>query len=277
MKPDFDTLRPIPWHEGTVLLMAHILWEDGRDVVASPRQILRRQLDAPGRARLAGDGGDRARVHRLPRLVRAGVGQGLPRPRAGQRVQRRLFDDRDRASRAADPPDPQLDDGRGNAGGELEGRVQLRPARDQLPLPRTRSQRRTTTSSTRPGRRRSQRRRRWRSPSWRSTTSARANSCHIHCSLAGEGATTSSAGDEALFDRFVAGQLACLRELTLFFAPHVNSYKRFAAGSFAPTAVAWGKDNRTCSLRVGRATARRCGSSAASPAPTSTPTWPMPP
>ncbi len=48
----------------------------------------------------------------------------------------------------------------------------------------------------------------------------------------------------------MAGQLAALRELTLIFAPHVNSYKRFVAGSFAPTAVAWGKDNRTCSMRV---------------------------
>ena len=44
MKPDFDTLRPVPWHEGTVLLMADLTWEDGTDVVASPRQILRRQL-----------------------------------------------------------------------------------------------------------------------------------------------------------------------------------------------------------------------------------------
>ncbi len=48
----------------------------------------------------------------------------------------------------------------------------------------------------------------------------------------------------------MAGQIACMRELTLFFAPHINSYKRFAEGSFAPTAVAWGKDNRTCSLRA---------------------------
>ena len=48
----------------------------------------------------------------------------------------------------------------------------------------------------------------------------------------------------------MAGQLAALRELTLLFAPHVNSYKRFVEGSFAPTAVAWGKDNRTCSMRV---------------------------
>jgi glutamine synthetase len=41
-----------------------------------------------------------------------------------------------------------------------------------------------------------------------------------------------------------------MRELTLLYAPHVNSYKRFAPGSFAPTAIAWGRDNRTCSLRV---------------------------
>jgi glutamine synthetase len=44
MRPDLETLRPIPWHPGTVLLMADLHWEDGSDVVASPRQILRRQL-----------------------------------------------------------------------------------------------------------------------------------------------------------------------------------------------------------------------------------------
>ena len=44
MTPDMDTLRPIPWHEGTALLMADIHWHDGTDVVASPRQILRKQL-----------------------------------------------------------------------------------------------------------------------------------------------------------------------------------------------------------------------------------------
>ncbi len=51
MKPDFDTLRPIPWHPATVLVMADLQWEDGREVMASPRQILRRQL-----ARLADRG-----------------------------------------------------------------------------------------------------------------------------------------------------------------------------------------------------------------------------
>jgi glutamine synthetase len=76
------------------------------------------------------------------------------------------------------------------------------------------------------------------------------NSCHIHLSLLRSDGTALFADDEQAFERFLAGQLACLRELCLFFAPNVNSYKRFAAGSFAPTAVAWGNDNRTCSLRV---------------------------
>ena len=77
------------------------------------------------------------------------------------------------------------------------------------------------------------------------------NSCHIHCSLAkDDGGGSLFADDDKLFHQFIAGQLACLQELTLFFAPHVNSYKRFAKGSFAPTAVAWGHDNRTCSMRV---------------------------
>jgi glutamine synthetase len=76
------------------------------------------------------------------------------------------------------------------------------------------------------------------------------NSCHIHCSLAKEKGGNVFADDRATFEQFVAGQLAALRELTLLFAPHVNSYKRFVPGSFAPTAVAWGEDNRTCSMRV---------------------------
>jgi glutamine synthetase len=58
------------------------------------------------------------------------------------------------------------------------------------------------------------------------------------------------ARDQQVFESFLAGQLACLRELTLLLAPNVNSYKRYAAGSFAPTAVAWAPDNRTCALRV---------------------------
>jgi glutamine synthetase len=80
------------------------------------------------------------------------------------------------------------------------------------------------------------------------------NSCHIHLSLrdaAGEPVFAAGRhGRSPEFDHFLAGLLAGLRELTLFFAPNINSYKRYVAGSFAPTAVAWGEDNRTCALRV---------------------------
>jgi glutamine synthetase len=51
-------------------------------------------------------------------------------------------------------------------------------------------------------------------------------------------------------EHFLAGQIACMEELTYFFAPNINSYKRYVPGSFAPTAIAWGIDNRTCALRV---------------------------
>ena len=76
------------------------------------------------------------------------------------------------------------------------------------------------------------------------------SSCHIHFSLVDADGRTLFARDRALFDSFLAGQLACLRELTLLLAPNINSYKRYVEGSFAPTTVAWGQDNRTCALRV---------------------------
>jgi glutamine synthetase len=81
------------------------------------------------------------------------------------------------------------------------------------------------------------------------------NSCHVHLSLVdGEDAPVFpgkvEGGASSTFEHFLAGLLATTRELTLLHAPNVNSYKRFAPGSFAPTAVAWGRDNRTCAYRV---------------------------
>jgi len=82
------------------------------------------------------------------------------------------------------------------------------------------------------------------------------NSCHIHLSLRGQdGSVVFWDADRrsALYDNFVAGVLATMPDFTLLYAPNVNSYKRFAEGSFAPTTIAWGEDNRTCAVRlVGR-------------------------
>jgi len=81
------------------------------------------------------------------------------------------------------------------------------------------------------------------------------SSCHIHLSLRGSDGSNVFWDEEtgartALYDHFVAGVLATMRDFTMLYAPNINSYKRFAAGSFAPTAVAWGLDNRTCAVRL---------------------------
>lgn len=82
------------------------------------------------------------------------------------------------------------------------------------------------------------------------------SSCHIHLSLRGEDGSLlfwDGEGDgrrTALYDHFVAGVLATMADFTLLYAPNVNSYKRFADGSFAPTTIAWGEDNRTCAVRL---------------------------
>src|SRR5262249_31760374 len=90
---------------------------------------------------------------------------------------------------------------------------------------------------------------------------AAGNSCHIHSSLRSVGpeaaavtlffdANSPPLGMSELLRHYVAGQLALARELTYLFAPAINSYKRYQSTSFAPTAVAWGHDNRTCGFRL---------------------------
>ena len=81
------------------------------------------------------------------------------------------------------------------------------------------------------------------------------NSCHIHLSLRDQDGSPVFAGEgdhgfSEVFEHFLAGQIAYAKEFSLFLAPNINSYKRFVEGSFAPTALLWGLDNRTCAFRV---------------------------
>jgi glutamine synthetase len=84
------------------------------------------------------------------------------------------------------------------------------------------------------------------------------SSCHVHASAwdlpgvrnafwvghGGDGEPT------ATFRHFLAGQLAVAREVSVLFAPTINAYKRYQSLSWAPTAITWGMDNRTCGFRV---------------------------
>ncbi len=249
MKPDLDTLRPIPWHEGTVHLMADLEWEDGSDVVASPRQILRRQL-----ARLAERGWRAAAGTELEFILfndtyeeawRKGyrdldpanlynVDYSMLGTARVEPLIRRIRNEMQAAGMRVENSKGECNFGQHEINFRYSEALQ---AADEHSIYKTGAKEIAAQEG------------------YAITFIAKldereGNSCHIHCSLQREDGGSVFADDEATFHRFVAGQLACLRELTLFYAPQVNSYKRFVEGSFAPTAVAWGRDNRTCSMRV---------------------------
>ena len=252
--------------------LADVAWLDGSDVVASPRQVLRRQL-----ARLAERGWTaqrrhRARVHGLPRHLRGGLAQGLPRPAPGQPLQRRLLAAGHRPRRAADPPHPQQH-GRGRDGRSRTPRASATSAstRSTSATP-TRCAPPTSTRSTRTAPRRSPRERAWRSPSWRSSTSARATRA-TSTSRSPTPRGRCSRATRRCFDAFLAGQLACLREMTLLLAPNVNSYKRYARRQRSRRRRSPGGTTTAPARCAWSATAPGCASRTASAAPTSTPTW----
>jgi gamma-glutamyl-gamma-aminobutyrate hydrolase PuuD len=82
------------------------------------------------------------------------------------------------------------------------------------------------------------------------------NSCHIHSSLwSPDGShslfvTENGHGPSPAFNGYLGGLAAHMRELSIFVAPNINSYKRYASESWAPTTLAWSYDNRTCGFRI---------------------------
>jgi glutamine synthetase len=246
--PDLATLRRVPWQEGTAMCLADIAWPQGGDVVASPRQILRAQL-----ARLAERGFQAYAGTELEFLVFLDTyeeawtrGYRDLRPANLYNVDYSLLGTarveplirRIRNSMAAAGMEVEDSKGECNRGQhEINFRYAdvLRTA-DEHVIYKNGAKEIAADAGM--------------AISFMAKFDAReGSSCHIHFSLADDDGPL-FARDETLFRSFLAGQLACLRELTLMFAPNVNSYKRYAAGSFAPTTVAWGNDNRTCALRV---------------------------
>ena len=255
-KPDLSTLRLVPWQEGTALVTCDLVWEDGSPVVASPRQILKRQLE-----RLAERGLEAFVGTELEFLVfmdtyeeawRKGysdlepanyynVDYSLLGTARIEPLLRRIRNTMGAAGLAVEDAKGECNFGQheinfkfDKALATADGHSIYKNGAKEIAAQEGCSLTFMPKFNEREG-----------------------NSCHIHLSLRGEDGTPVFADGSAAghgfsdtFEHFLAGQLACLRELTLCFAPNINSYKRFAVGSFAPTAVAWGKDNRTCSMRV---------------------------
>jgi glutamine synthetase len=248
MRPDLDTLRPMPWEIGTVLCLADLVWADGSDVVASPRQVLRAQL-----ARLAERGWTanastelefmvfrdsyEQAWHKGYRDLEPGNLYNVDYSLLGtSRVEPLIRRIRNSMTTA----ELEVENSKGECNyGQHEINFRYADALrccDHHVIYKNGAKEIAAQEGM--------------SISFMAKFNEReGNSCHIHFSLAdAEGPLFMR--DQAMFDSFLAGQLAHAREFALLLAPNINSYKRFAIGSFAPTTIAWGNDNRTCAFRV---------------------------
>jgi glutamine synthetase len=254
LRPDLRTLRRVPWLPATALVLADLTWLDDTPVVASPRQILRAQtarLAERGWVALAGTELEFV-VYKDSYEQAADKGYANLVPANQYNVDYSIL-----GTSRIDPLLRRITGGMAGAGLYVESakgecnfgqhEIAFRYAEvvttcDNHSIYKTGAKEiaaqegMSLTFMAKPNQR-------------------EGNSCHIHLSLREEAGTPILAGDgpyglSPTGEHFLAGQLASLREMTLLFAPNINSYKRFVPGSFAPTAVRWGVDNRTCALRL---------------------------
>jgi glutamine synthetase len=255
MTPDFSTLRLLPWLPRTAQVMADLSWTDGTPVVQAPRSILRKQLD-----RLAERGMTAVAATELEFMVfDTGYREAW---KLGYRDLTPATDyNIDYAMLASTRMEPLLHDirvGMEGAGMYCEGvKGECNLGQQEIGFRYDNALVTCDNHTIYKNGAKEIADKHGKSLTFMAKFDAReGNSCHIHISFRGvDGAAVfaddaDELGMSTMFRSFVAGQLATLRELTLFYAPNINSYKRFVDGSFAPTAVAWGLDNRTCALRV---------------------------
>jgi glutamine synthetase len=250
MRPDLSTLRLVPWQEGTAMCLCDLYWGNGAPVAAAPRHVLAGQL-----ARLAQRGWTanastelefllfresyesawHKRYQDLEPANLYNIDYSLLGTARVEPLIRRIRNSMDQAGMAVENSKGECNLGQH----EINFRYAdaLRAADDHV-IYKNGAKEIAAEEGT--------------AISFMAKFNEReGSSCHIHFSLsAAEGGGMVFAQDRGVFESFLAGQLACLRELTLLLAPNVNSYKRYAEGSFAPTTVAWADDNRTCALRV---------------------------
>jgi glutamine synthetase len=248
MRPDFSTLRLVPWQPATAMCLADLAWEDGSDVVASPRQVLRRQLE-----RLTERGWSSNASTELEFLVFQDTYEEAWRKGYRDLNPANLYnvDYSLLGTARVEPLIRRIRNSMAGAGLHVENsKGECNFGQHEINFRYADALRCADEHSIYKNGAKEIADQEGMSISFMAKFNEReGSSCHIHFSLA-DAQGPLFARDRPTFESFLAGQLAALRELTLFLAPNVNSYKRFAPGSFAPTTVAWAHDNRTCSLRV---------------------------
>jgi glutamine synthetase len=255
MTPDFSTLRLIPWLPGSAMVMADLSWDDGSPVTVAPRSILNKQMERLSERGLAAFIGTELEFIVFDDSFREAWAAGYRglTPATDYNV--------DYAMLASTRMEPLLRDirlGMEGAGLYCEGvKGECNFGQQEIAFRYDDALVTCDNHSIYKNGAKEIADQHGKSLTFMAKFNEReGNSCHIHISLRGQDGSAVFAdpdqpqGMSSMFGSFIAGQLATLRELTLFYAPNINSYKRFVEGSFAPTAIAWGMDNRTCALRV---------------------------
>ncbi|GAA2308759.1 glutamine synthetase family protein [Streptomyces kunmingensis] len=252
MRPDLTTLRRVPWNEGTAMLVADLAWEDGSPVVAAPRQILRRQLERLAALGLSAQAGTElefivfkdtyeqawdANYRGLTPANQYNIDYSVLGTGRVEPLLRRIRNEMAGAGLTVESAKGECNPGQHEIAFRYDEAL---VTCDQHAIYKTGAKEIAAQEGV--------------SLTFMAKYNEReGNSCHIHLSLTDADGTSVMPGHDGMSEtmrHFLAGQLAALRDFSLLYAPHINSYKRFQPGSFAPTAVAWGHDNRTCALRV---------------------------
>jgi glutamine synthetase len=249
LAPDLGTLRSIPWLEATALVLCDVQWHDGTPVEPSPRQVLKAQVDRAAKLGYMPMVGSELEFYLLRQTYEEAWAQRYEDLTPSVPY---ILDYHILASTYDEGLIRQIRNAMHAAGIKVEtSKGEAWPGQHEINFRFADALRMadnhviykngakeiahangcSITFMAKPF------------ESWIG------NSCHIHASLFRDEAPAFSEDDQ-LFDRFLAGLIANLEELAIFLAPTINSYKRFAAGSWAPTTLAWGRDNRTCGFRI---------------------------
>jgi glutamine synthetase len=260
LKPDGSTLRAAPWLPGTVMVQCDLTWLDGTPVKQSPRQVLQAQVQEAQELGCVAYGATElefmvfnatyqeafeANYNPLPGSTRYNVDYSIFGTTGDEPLIRDIRNTMYNAGLTVESSKGECNIGQHEIAFKYDralmtadNHVVFKMAAKEMADRHGKSLTFMAKYNEREG-----------------------NSCHIHMSLRGVDGSyvfvedtnnlpEFSDGRSPIFKSFVAGVLATLRDFTLLYAPTVNSYKRYQAGSFAPTAIAWGEDNRTCALRV---------------------------
>ncbi len=249
LQPDLATLRRIPWLEATALVLCDVVWHDGSPVAPSPRQVLKSQVERAGALGFTPMVGSELEFYLLRESYMEAHGRHYRDLTPSVPY---ILDYHVLATSYDEPFIRQIRNGMHAAGIPVEtSKGEAWPGQHEINFryadALTMADNHTIykngakeiahlngcsiTFMAKPDH------------TWLGS------SCHIHSSL-WRGDENAFAGETAAFRGWLAGQIACFKELAVFLAPNVNSYKRYAAGSWAPTTLAWGHDNRTCGFRV---------------------------